>query len=66
MKVDAGAIGGAVGAAVGGYASSRWDNYLYAGIEAGAGFFLGEVIGWLYRNWIWRHRKKEGKNGNRF
>ena len=66
MRLDAGTIGVVVDAAVGGYLSSRWDNYLYAGVGAGAGVVVGEVIGWLYRNWVWRRRKKKAKNSTRF
>ncbi len=65
IKLDAGTIGLVVGGAFGGYLSWRWDNNLYAGFGAGAGYLGGEVIGWLYRNWNWRHRKGKGNKISR-
>jgi MFS family permease len=60
MKLHAWIIGVIIGGAVGGYLSWRWNNSLYAGLGVGAGILAAEVIGWLYCNWVWRHRKRKG------
>jgi len=42
-----GGIGGAIGAAIGGYISAVNDNYIYAGLGAGTGYIVGQVIGFF-------------------
>ena len=42
-----GGIGGIIGAGIGGYVSSLKGNYLYAGLGAGIGIILGQLIGIL-------------------
>jgi hypothetical protein len=58
MKLDASIICAGIGGAVGGYLSWHLGNDLYAGLGAGAGVLIGGVIGWVYRIWLWRRRKR--------
>jgi hypothetical protein len=54
MKLDAGIIGAGLGGGIGAW---LFENNLYAGLCAGAGFLAGSLIGWLYNRWRLRHKK---------